>query len=125
VHRRALKDSMQPPLSAAAGLRRPGCGDPHALDDGRRLAAYVLRALASLHDEPPPATAAERRALWDRAGIECDALTGSAGSLTGATEAVTRQAGGPETGPAAGRLTDVPLGSRPCHRPARSPNGRP
>jgi uncharacterized protein (TIGR02679 family) len=53
------------------------CGDPHALDDGRRLATYVLRALACLHDEPPPATAAERRALWERAGIECDALSTS------------------------------------------------
>lgn len=48
------------------------CGDPHALDDGHRLAAYVLRALACLHDEPPPATAEQRRALWDRAGLECD-----------------------------------------------------
>ena len=53
------------------------CGDPHALDDGRRLATYVLRALACLRDEPPPATAAERRALWERAGIECDALSTS------------------------------------------------
>lgn len=53
------------------------CGDPHALDDGRRLATYVLRALACLHNEPPPATAAERRALWERAGIECDALSTS------------------------------------------------
>jgi uncharacterized protein (TIGR02679 family) len=53
------------------------CGDPHALDEGRRLATYVLRALACLHDEPPPATAVERRALWERAGIECDALSTS------------------------------------------------
>ena len=53
------------------------CNDPHALDDGRRLATYVLRALACLHDEPPPATAAERRALWERVGIECDALSTS------------------------------------------------
>jgi Protein of unknown function N-terminus (DUF3323) len=43
------------------------CGDPHALDDGRRLATYVLRGLACL-DEPPPAAAAERR---------CDALSTS------------------------------------------------
>jgi uncharacterized protein (TIGR02679 family) len=53
------------------------CGDPHALDDGRRLATYLLRALACLHDEPPPATAAARRALWQRAGLECDALSTS------------------------------------------------
>jgi hypothetical protein len=37
----------------------------------------VLRALACLHGEPPPATAAQRRALWERAGIECDALSTS------------------------------------------------
>jgi hypothetical protein len=36
----------------------------------------VLRGLAGL-DEPLPATAAERRALWQRAGIECDALSTS------------------------------------------------
>jgi uncharacterized protein (TIGR02679 family) len=53
------------------------CGDPHALDDGHRLTAYVLRALACLHDQPPPTTAAERRALWQRAGLECDALSTS------------------------------------------------
>jgi uncharacterized protein (TIGR02679 family) len=53
------------------------CGDPHALDPGHRLAAYVVRALACLYGEPPPATAAERRALWERAGIECDALSTS------------------------------------------------
>jgi uncharacterized protein (TIGR02679 family) len=53
------------------------CGHPHALDDGRRLATYVLRALACLHDQPPPATAAERRRLWELAGVECDALSTS------------------------------------------------
>ncbi|HEX6472473.1 MAG TPA: TIGR02679 family protein [Streptosporangiaceae bacterium] len=50
------------------------CGDPHALDGGR-LATYVLRALACRYDEPVPAGAAERRALWERAGIACDALS--------------------------------------------------
>lgn len=51
------------------------CGDPHALDDGCRLSAYVLRALAYRYDEPVPSCAAERRALWQRAGIACDALS--------------------------------------------------
>jgi uncharacterized protein (TIGR02679 family) len=50
------------------------CDDPHALDDGR-LPTYVLRALACRHDEPVPSNAAERRALWQRAGIACDALS--------------------------------------------------
>lgn len=51
------------------------CGDPHALDDGRRLSAYVLRALAHRYDEPVPSGAAERRGLWQRAGIARDALS--------------------------------------------------
>jgi uncharacterized protein (TIGR02679 family) len=51
------------------------CGDPHALDDGRRLSGYVLRALACRYDEPVPVSAAERRALWQRAGVACDALS--------------------------------------------------
>ncbi|MCX9190959.1 TIGR02679 family protein [Carbonactinospora thermoautotrophica] len=53
------------------------CGDSHALDDGRRLATYVLRALACLYDEPPPANAEQRRALWRKAGLECDTLSAS------------------------------------------------
>ncbi|WP_249416159.1 TIGR02679 family protein [Streptomyces sp. TS71-3] len=58
------------PVFAAAHL-----GDPHALDDGRRLAGVVLRALAALHDTDLPASAADRRALWNRAGIADDALS--------------------------------------------------
>jgi len=50
-------------------------GDAHALDDGTRLAGTVLRALAALHDTEPPASAADRRALWSRAGIADDALS--------------------------------------------------
>jgi uncharacterized protein (TIGR02679 family) len=50
------------------------CGDPHALDEGR-LSTYVLRALACRYGEPVPSGAAERRALWERAGIACDALS--------------------------------------------------
>jgi uncharacterized protein (TIGR02679 family) len=50
------------------------CADPHALDEGR-LQGYVLRALACRYDEPVPVNAAERRALWQRAGIACDALS--------------------------------------------------
>lgn len=53
------------------------CGDPHALDDGTRLATYTQRALACIHGSQPPASAAERRALWQGAGLECDALSTS------------------------------------------------
>ena len=51
------------------------CHDTHALDDGTRLSTLVLRALAALHDEPPPSDAEQRRALWERAGVACDALS--------------------------------------------------
>jgi uncharacterized protein (TIGR02679 family) len=51
------------------------CGDPHALDDGTRLAAYVHRALAIQHERPYPTDAAERRSLWHDCGIACDDLS--------------------------------------------------
>jgi uncharacterized protein (TIGR02679 family) len=50
-------------------------GDAHALDDGTPESGLVLRALATLYDVPPPISAAERRALWDRSGIADDALS--------------------------------------------------
>jgi uncharacterized protein (TIGR02679 family) len=60
------------PLSAFAdGL----LGDAHALDDGTRESGLVLRALATVYGTTPPASAAERRALWERAGIADDALS--------------------------------------------------
>ena len=51
------------------------CYDTHELDDGTRLSTLVLRALAALHGEPAPTDAHERRALWERAGVACDALS--------------------------------------------------
>ncbi|WP_046471888.1 TIGR02679 family protein [Allosalinactinospora lopnorensis] len=56
-------------------LAQAACGQEHALDDGTRLSNLVLRALAALHDEPEPADAEERRALWERSGVACDALS--------------------------------------------------
>lgn len=47
-------------------------GDAHALDDGRPLAAIVLRALSG---GPLPGTAAERRALWAEAGVAADTVS--------------------------------------------------
>ncbi|WP_338053985.1 TIGR02679 family protein [Streptomyces spiramenti] len=59
------------PVIAARALR----GDPHALDDGTRLSALVLRALAALYETAVPESAADRRALWARAGVADDDLS--------------------------------------------------
>ncbi|TDD55627.1 TIGR02679 family protein [Saccharopolyspora elongata] len=82
------------PLSTLAG---DVCDDTHALDDGTRTSALVLKALAAIHDEAPPQNAEERRACWERAGVECDALSTSvltAGFRPGGTDplSVTLQA---------------------------------
>jgi uncharacterized protein (TIGR02679 family) len=50
--------------------------DAHALDDGTRAAGLVLRALATVYGTTPPASTAERRALWERAGVADDQLSG-------------------------------------------------
>jgi uncharacterized protein (TIGR02679 family) len=50
-------------------------GDPHALDESTRLSNTVLRALAALHDEPPPVDAAGRRELWALHGVTGDELS--------------------------------------------------
>lgn len=60
------------PLPAFADV---ALGDPHALDDGKRTTALVLRAVATLFDVPPPTNAEERRALWERAGVAADELS--------------------------------------------------
>lgn len=56
-------------------LARETLGSSHALDPGRPAATLVLRALALLHDRPPPRSAAERRDLWQAAGVETDDLS--------------------------------------------------
>jgi uncharacterized protein (TIGR02679 family) len=45
------------------------------LDEGKRCAGLVLRALAPIYDVPPPADAQQRRALWERAGVAEDELS--------------------------------------------------
>ncbi|MGY0497658.1 TIGR02679 domain-containing protein [Nocardia sp. FBN12] len=54
--------------------------DPHALDDGTRLQAMVIRALAVIHDRPVPTDAGELRRLWALAGVvlECACRFGHA-----------------------------------------------
>lgn len=49
-------------------------GDAHALDDGRALAAVVLRGLAG---GAAPATAAQRRQLWEEFGVLADTVSTS------------------------------------------------
>ncbi|UUU30360.1 TIGR02679 family protein [Streptomyces sp. CA-210063] len=68
----ALPAGAEPlPVFAARVLK----GESHALDDGTRLSALVLRALVTLHDTAPPQSAADRRALWTRAGVADDDLS--------------------------------------------------
>ncbi len=50
-------------------------GDTHALDEGKRCASLVLKALVAIYDVSPPVDAPERRALWERAGIADDQLS--------------------------------------------------
>lgn len=50
-------------------------GDPHALDEGRRLQTMIVRALTTLYDREPPLSAAELRELWACAGISDDELS--------------------------------------------------
>jgi uncharacterized protein (TIGR02679 family) len=58
------------PLLAERTLR-----DPHALDDGTRCAALVLRALAAIYELPVPTDVTQRRQLWERAGVADDELS--------------------------------------------------
>ena len=49
-------------------------GDAHALDEGRTLAAVVLRSLVG---GAPPATVALRRRLWEESGVLADTVSTS------------------------------------------------
>lgn len=62
-------------------------GDAHALDDGRPLSAVVLRALG---DGALPASAADRRRLWESVGVHADTV-----STTVLTLGLRPLAGGP------------------------------
>jgi uncharacterized protein (TIGR02679 family) len=52
-------------------------GDAHGLDDGAPAAALVLRGLAIALDVPPPASASERRLLWQRFEVSTDEISGT------------------------------------------------
>ncbi|MCW2681846.1 MAG: hypothetical protein JWM62_3247, partial [Frankiales bacterium] len=70
-------------------------GDAHALDEGRALAAVVLRGLAG---GAVPATAAQRRELWEQSGVLADTVSTSVLALglrpvaSGAREQALRDA---------------------------------
>ncbi len=49
--------------------------DSHGLDDGTRCATWVLRALAAIYEVPMPVDVAQRRQLWERAGVADDELS--------------------------------------------------
>lgn len=75
-----LEDREREELPTTGGVRRrvlaaERLGSSHALDDGSPVATLVLRALAAVRDLPPPASAAERRALWEGAGVVPDDLS--------------------------------------------------
>jgi uncharacterized protein (TIGR02679 family) len=64
----------------AAGIPLPVLAErtlrnSHALDDGTRCATLVLRALAAIYELPVPADMAQRRQLWERAGVADDELS--------------------------------------------------
>jgi uncharacterized protein (TIGR02679 family) len=65
------------PLTGLAELASEITGDAHGLDDGSRAAALILRGLAVALGLPPAASAAERRALWQRVGVSTDEISGT------------------------------------------------
>jgi uncharacterized protein (TIGR02679 family) len=71
---RVLDDSHPP--TGLAELASEIIGDAHGLDGGVP-AALVLRALAVALDVAPAASAAERRLLWQRAGVSTDEVSGT------------------------------------------------
>ena len=71
---RILDDSHTP--IGLAELASETVGDAHGLDGGIP-AALVLRALAFALDAAPAASAAERRLLWQRAGVSTDEISGT------------------------------------------------
>lgn len=64
------------PRSLAA-LATQHTGTAHGLDDGTPAGTLALRGLAFAVQAPPPASAAERRALWQRVGVSTDEISGT------------------------------------------------
>nr|WP_281175677.1 TIGR02679 family protein [Knoellia aerolata] len=79
---------------ARSALAAAVCHDAHALDDDRRLASAVLRAVASATGSVPPTDARDRRELWDRLGVVTD-LVSSTCLVWGLAVEVGGKRGGP------------------------------
>jgi uncharacterized protein (TIGR02679 family) len=69
-----FKDTSRPSL-ARTELAAAAAHDAHALDDDRRLSQLVLRALALRVDCPAPASASERREVWESVGVTTDSVS--------------------------------------------------
>jgi len=72
---RVLDDAR--PSAGLAELASEVAGDAHGLDNGCPAAALTLRALACALRVPPATSAAERRELWQRAGVATDEISGT------------------------------------------------
>jgi uncharacterized protein (TIGR02679 family) len=62
----------QPVTRTELAARHGGARGSHALDDGHRLTALVLRGAAAITGSTYPRSAAERRSLWGSVGVLCD-----------------------------------------------------
>lgn len=74
----AVLRRLPAPEMRLAVLASETLGDSHALDNGHRVPALVLRVIARharLTDAGPPQNAHQRRELWALAGVECDDLS--------------------------------------------------
>jgi uncharacterized protein (TIGR02679 family) len=60
-----------------AELATEHTGTAHGLDDGTAAGTLALRGVAFAVQAPPPASAAERRALWQRVGVSTDEISGT------------------------------------------------
>jgi uncharacterized protein (TIGR02679 family) len=84
-------------------------GSSHSLDDGRTLAAMILRGIATKLGEPPPRSAAEYRSLWQRAGVQPDEVSTTVLTLRLAPEGESEVARGVRTRTDAGYETHLTL----------------
>lgn len=70
LRERSSAETMGLPVLASRAL-----GSSHGLDFGRKVANLVLRALAVLAGRPAPLSSADRRELWEWAGVVSDELS--------------------------------------------------
>lgn len=66
-----------PPTRPIGELAGHATGSAHGLDDGRSVAAFVLRAASFALEVEPPQSSAARRELWRRLGVETDLISGT------------------------------------------------